>query len=181
VRRFDWSAIEAEYVTGGNGATLEALASRHGCGLSTIKEHSRRGKWEAERRQYRDQVKTEILAEATTVEVETRVRHLAVARQMLALATDRLERLAPDELSIAELRHFIRDACEIERRATGMADAHEIKAIVDARFAHDIELFMREMEVRLPPDIMREVVDAVEDMRASEETRDESLSANVPR
>jgi hypothetical protein len=144
--KYDWEALRDEYVMGGDDVTLEVMAAKSGNpAIQTIKKHSTMGDWALQRRQYRDQVATKARNLASSREAETRVRHIKIAQAMQAKALQRLQALNPEEMDMKEVRLYLKDAAEIERRAAGIPDTlgieveslqklsdEELRAIVEA-------------------------------------------------
>ena len=141
--RYDWHLIREEYVEGTNDVTLESLAAKDNAPvLGTIKNRSSKEDWPALRRQYRDLVVTKSREKASTLEAEIRTRHIKLARAMQSKAERRLLELSPAELDATELRLYLKDAADIERRAAGIPDAHEhggIQIVVSEDLAEDLK------------------------------------------
>ena len=75
----------------------------------------------------------QIKAANATLETETRQRHVKIAHRMLDKALARLEKLDPDDLTVTELRSYIKDAVEIERKALSLDDgtSSTVKVVVE--------------------------------------------------
>lgn len=126
-KKYDWDKIRTEYISGDDHTTLEALCSMHGCSIDTIKRRSSKENWVDQRTQYRHRVATKTQQKAAAKEAEIRVRHMQIARAMQEKALRKLVTVDPSGLSMSELRHWIRDATEIERKAAGIPDEFNIK------------------------------------------------------
>ena len=117
--RYDWDYYRQKYVAG--DATLEDLAGLpNGPALTTLKTHSGREDWPAQRRAYRDQLTTRTRELASTSEAEVAARHVKVARALQHKALERLQSLNPSELAPRDLLAFLKEATDIERKALGL-------------------------------------------------------------
>ena len=133
--RYDWERIRSEYVAGSDEVTLEALSKTHGCGFSTIRRRSSHEMWNDQRSQYRDKTDTKTREKSSTKEAEIRVRHMQIAQAMQTKAIQRLQGMDPTEMPVGEVRKYLKDAAEIERKAAGIADEveHGIRIVIDER------------------------------------------------
>jgi hypothetical protein len=124
--KYDWPAIRERYVTGSETLTLAQLAAEEGCALRTIKNHASAQEWSEQRRDYQRLVAVKTREKAATLEAKVRVRQMKVAESMYNLASRRLagdykvKALDPSELSPTEVRRYLKDAAEIERKALGL-------------------------------------------------------------
>lgn len=140
-RKYNWSALRDLYVMGDDEVTLEWMASQKDSpAVGTLKDKSSKGDWPEQRRQYRDQVTTKARGRASTSEAELRVRHIKIAKALQAKALKRLQVLDINELSPSELRLYLKDATEIERKAAGIPDLtvmneHEIDDAIRTELA----------------------------------------------
>jgi len=121
-RRYDWETIRSEYVTGSDQVTLEGLAAKHGPRVDTVRRRSAREHWVAQREEHRRQSAKKAADLLSSRDAEIRVRHMRQARELQELALARLRQLDPSELTTTELRLYLKDACEIERKAAGIPD-----------------------------------------------------------
>jgi len=139
-RRYDWETIRSEYVSGSDQVTLEALAAKRGPAVDTVRRRSSREHWVAQREEHRRQAAKKAADLLTTRDAEIRVRHMHHARELQSRALERLQQLDPAELSPAEVRLYLKDACEIERKAAGIADelsftGDELNAAIERELA----------------------------------------------
>jgi hypothetical protein len=119
VARYDWDYYRQKYVAG--DATLDDLSRLPGApALGTLKTHSTRDDWPAQRRAYRDQLTTRTRELASTSEAEVAARHVKVAKALQHKALERLQTLNPSELAPRDLLAFIKEAADIERKALGL-------------------------------------------------------------
>lgn len=151
-KRYDWPKIRDEYVTGDDTVTLEILAARHGPVYETVARRSSKEGWVAQRQMYRDESSRKTRERLLAREVNTRVRHQQTAQQMQKAALRRMATMIPEELSPSEVRMYLRDAIDIERKALGLPDAvrieveHELNGAIDA------------LERELEPELFRRVL-----------------------
>ena len=133
--RYDWEKIRSEYVAGSDEVTLTGLAKKYGPARETVMRRSGREGWDAQRRQYREKARVKTHEKASTTEAEIRVRHMQIAQAMQTKAIKRLQGLDPNEMTVGEIRLYLKDAAEIERKAAGIADEveHGIRIIIDER------------------------------------------------
>lgn len=117
--RYDWDYYRQKYVAG--DATLDDLSRLPNApALGTLKTHSTRDDWPAQRRAYRDQLTTRTRELASTSEAEIAARHVKVARALQHKALERLQSLNPSELAPRDLLAFLKEATDIERKALGL-------------------------------------------------------------
>ena len=121
-RKAPWEQVREEYVAGPDELTLAVLAAHYGVAVETVCRHAAAEKWAAQRVQHRHTVAIRGREKATTSEAEIRVRHIGIAKLMQAKAIARLRTLDPEKMDLSEVRHYLRDATEIERRAAGIPD-----------------------------------------------------------
>lgn len=136
-------------MTGDDGVTLQALSDTPNApALDTLKKRSRSQDWAGQRLVYRHQVGTKTREAASTTEAEVSARHAKTARAMLGKALQRLQQLRPEDLNAAEVRQYIKDAAEIERKALGMevsrVDVNHYHAAEPSRAA--LELLKDDLE-----------------------------------
>ena len=139
--RYDWETIRHTYVSGSDEVTLAGLAERYGCARETVSRRAGKEGWGEQREQYRRRAAAKATERASTKEAEIRVRHMQIAQAMQGKAIARLRALNPDDLTPSELRHYLRDAAEIERKAAGIADEHTL----DGR----IQIVISELDAKL--------------------------------
>ena len=117
--RYDWDYYRQKYVAG--DATLDDLSRLPNApAIGTLKTHSTRDDWPAQRRAYRDQLTTRTRELASTSEAEVAARHVKLAKALQHKGLERLQTLKPDELSPRDLLLFIKEAADIERKALGL-------------------------------------------------------------
>ena len=126
--KYDWEKIRDHYVTGDDAVTLVFLVAEYGFHLDTVKRRCALEGWTEQRQQYRHQVATKTRAKASTREAEVRTRHIRLSHAMMKIAMKRLATIDPEDMTISELRLFIKEAADIERKAVGIPVAHEIEA-----------------------------------------------------
>lgn len=160
---YDWGLIRDEYAAGGDDVTLELLTEKYGCYPTTMRNRAGREGWGDMRRQFRDKVAAKTAEKASSKEAEIRARHIGMAKLLMEKAIRGLKALDPDDLSPSEFRLYIKDAAEIERKAAGIPDAHEVKAIISEKLSNEVEAFIEELESKLPPEIMGRVIAALTD------------------
>lgn len=116
---YDWDYLRQRYVAG--DVTLEDLSRLTGSpAIGTLKTHSMREDWPAQRRAYRDQLTTRTRELASTSEAEVAARHVKLAKALQHKGLERLQTLNPNELSPRDLLMFIKEAADIERKALGL-------------------------------------------------------------
>lgn len=128
-RKAPWEQVREEYVAGPDELTLEVLSAHYGVSPDTMRHHASVEKWAEQRVQHRHTVAIKGREKASTSEAEIRVRHIGIAKLMQAKAIARLRTLDPEKMDLSEVRHYLRDATEIERRAAGIATDLNIEAI----------------------------------------------------
>lgn len=117
--RYDWDYFRHKYVTG--DATLDALSSLPNApALATLKRRSSTEDWAEQRRHYRDQTATKAREVASTTEAEVAARHARIARGLIGKALQRLQQLDVNDLSPKDVREYIKDAADLERKALGL-------------------------------------------------------------
>jgi|GEM_PF-4320226 len=129
--RVDWSAIELEYVTGPQSVTIRAIAEQYGLDPSSVMRRSTRCKWVAKREEFRRQVAIRAQEKLVERQADLRARHVSIAKMMQAKALNKLTALDPNTLDNSEVRHYLRDAAEIERRAVGVPEEVRVTSLSD--------------------------------------------------
>ena len=113
-KRYDWGMIREEYVAGSDEVTYRSLAAKYGPAFESIGRRGSRERWPEQRSTYRQQVVNKTRNRASTKEAEVRVRHIQIAEALIKPAMKRLKKLKPKDLTVAELRHYLKTATEIE-------------------------------------------------------------------
>jgi len=116
---YDWDYFRHKYVTG--DVTLDHLASLpNSPALGTLKRRSTTEEWAEQRKHYRDQTATKAREVASTTEAEVAARHAKIARSMIGKALQRLRTLNVDDMTAKDIREYIKDAADLERKALGL-------------------------------------------------------------
>jgi len=116
---YDWDYYKHKYVTG--DVTLDHLASLPGSpALATLKRRSSTEDWSEQRKHYRDQTATKAREVASTTEAEVAARHAKIARSMIGKALQRLQTLDVSDMTAKDIREYIKDAADLERKALGL-------------------------------------------------------------
>jgi len=149
---YDWPKIRDEYVTGDDTVTLETLAASHGPVFETVARRSSKEGWVEQRRLFRDESSRKTRERLLAREVNIRVRHQQTAQQMQKAALRRMATMHPEELTPSEVRMFLRDAIDIERKALGLPDAVRIEV------EHELNGAINALERELEPELFRRVL-----------------------
>lgn len=160
-KRYDWGAIRDEWVAGSDEITHRTLGDKYGVAVATIGRRASSENWTDQRSSYRHQVVIKTRDRASTKEAEVRVRHIGIAKLLMIPAIEKLKTLEPGDLSNIELLRFLNSATEIERKAAGIPEAHEIEGIVQVKLSNEVEAFIEDLESKLPPEVMEKVLDAL--------------------
>ena len=123
--QYDWERIRMEYIMD-EKATYKELSQKYGPARETLSRKGSREDWQGQRKQFQAQAAKKAITKASTYEAEIRARHIKICKGMLEKAIRRLMALSPDELSPKELRCYIKDACDIERKAAGIVDEQSV-------------------------------------------------------
>lgn len=144
--RYDWEYWRHKYVAGDDDVTLEFLSEQPSApALHTLKTHSRTENWAQQRRQFRTRTNTKTRELAAISEAEVAATHLKVAGLLRAKALAALERLEAPDLEPKEVRMFLKDAAEIERKALGMDTVQvKIDKRLDELTDEELEHLLRE-------------------------------------
>ena len=133
--RYDWDYYRQRYIA--TDLTLPELAALPNAPkLDTLKKRSAREDWTGQREAFRHQASTKTAELTATTESEVRARHVRIARALQHKALERLQTLDVSKLPPKEVRGFLRDATEIERRALGLGDRVDV-TVRDARGARE--------------------------------------------
>jgi len=132
--RINWETVKAEYISGADSVTHQALADKYGCARQSV---TRKAKgWDAARLQYRSQVAAKTLDHTSTTEAELRAKQLRVADVLLGKGIVAMQTMSPS--NYAEALRTIETALEQARKAMGFADRHEVE--IDVKRLSDAEL-----------------------------------------
>ena len=117
--QYDWLYYRRVYVAG-NDSLADLARLPNAPSLGALKKTSRKEDWPGQRDAYVHQKESKSLDLASTTEAEVAARHARIARAMQGKALERLRDMPVSEMSAAEVRAYLRDAAEIERRALGL-------------------------------------------------------------
>lgn len=131
-RSIDWDGIEAAYMTRAN-VTSKDLSVEFGVSTVSINKRAAKYQWSEKRAERQKRIADQIMKKSEKLEVQTRMRHIQVAHAMLEPAIRRLRTLDPNDLSVSELRLYISEALEIERKALALEDGtgNNIKVTIE--------------------------------------------------
>jgi hypothetical protein len=166
----DWEQVKTEYITGDEAVTLETVAKKHEVAAATVRRRAAKEKWTVLRAQYRQQVTAKLLETTTIAEVEARIQHLEIGKNMVRLANAHLLRLtsqrrkkvvvkgpdgkdveieevlpplANDQATLDEVRRWFVSGVSIQREALG------IEELVKIRVEGEIKEALRTLEAVL--------------------------------
>ena len=118
--KLNWEAIKAEYISGDDRVTHQALANKYKCNRCTVSKHAMSERWDDARKQYRNTVATKTLNIVSTTEAELRAKQLRVADVLLAKGLEALKQRNPS--TYAEAIRTIEMAMEQARKALGITE-----------------------------------------------------------
>ncbi len=120
--KLNWEAIKAEYISGEDSVTHQALADKHGCARQVVTRHAKG--WDAARLQYRSQTVAKTLNRISTTEAELRAKQLRVSDALLSKGLTAMQTLNPT--TYAEALRTVETALEQARKAAGLTDRSEV-------------------------------------------------------
>lgn len=122
--------MKEEYIT--TQISKADLAEKYGVRRETLSKRASKEGWDEARSQYGHAVTSKVLKKVSSQEAEIRARQIGVARTMRGIAQAALKELSDEnrlssllKADATELRLWLKDSAEIERRAAGIPDAVE--------------------------------------------------------
>lgn len=161
--RYDWEVIRSEYVLGPDEVTLDSLSKKYGPHQRTLRARSTLESWVQQRALQRHRTSTKTRERASTKEAEIRVRHCTQSKEFQKAAVKALGELDTKDLTPIEIIRFYKDACEIERKAAGIPDEHEVKAIIKGELENEVEKFIEDLRGKLSQETMSQVIEALQE------------------
>ncbi len=133
--RLNWEAIKAEYISGEDSVTHQALADKYRCNRCTVSKHAMGEGWDDARKQYRNTVATKTLNRASTTEAEMRARQIRQAQYLQTKALTAMKTCDPQDFPQA-LR-ALEVGLEQERKAAGIVDGTGAQLGISVTFASE--------------------------------------------
>jgi len=145
-RKYDWDSIGNEYICGPDEVTQAFLCEKYGCATVTIANRASKEDWTGRRIEYRNKVNMKIQKKAITQEAELRSRHIKVAKLMMRKAYRKLLKVLPDDFEMNELRLWMKDASDIERKAAGIPDVIRYEDMTDEELLDEIRAKIADLQ-----------------------------------
>lgn len=115
---FNWFYVRNLYVI--EGMTLADIAQLPDMpAYNTLTARSSRESWAQQRADYRDKVQQETIKSYSQREASLKAVHLDIAMEMRRKALEGLRLIDPAKMTANDVRQMLRDAAEMERKATG--------------------------------------------------------------
>lgn len=126
-KTYDWQKWRQIYITGNDDVTFKSISEMDGAPkFNTIRQRAAEENWTGQRAQYQLQVQKQTFEHTAIAEAEVRARQIGIARELQDKALERLRSLDVSELSARDTLQYLRDATDIERKAMGMSEEHNV-------------------------------------------------------
>lgn len=168
--KYDWQAIEADYVTG--KLSLRDLAAKHGCVLSTIGRQASNGDWDSKREQYRHDNATAVQEAKKETSVLTRLKYDELTEgscdafiALIRLEANRLLRIAKacaqsgegmlsiDSQDLKYLAETLKKLQDVKYRALDIPPVSIVESRVAQSPAAQVEAELHELMAEFGPDL----------------------------
>lgn len=177
-KKFDWDYYRERYIFGGDEVTLEQMTQYPNAPkLQTLKGRAAKEKWADQRKAYRYKTHTKTTDAISSTEAEITARHVRISHDMQEKALERLKAIVISDLTPNDLRLFIKDATELERKALGLDEPFaKRKVIAREAFAQLFEELKSDMDVEFNAKLQIYISRAME--RATSSSGDTARESN---